>query len=67
MLKEVEWCFIFIIPCGSMIVCPEVNIMKVKRFWDKARLFTAEVDLHKLHYLGQPQDINVISNEATPL
>jgi len=62
-LMGAEWHFIFVIPRGSPIACPQANVAKMKGFGDKARLFAAEIDLHKL---GPPQDgdsADVISNE----
>jgi len=39
-----EWRFIFFI---LTIICSESNIAKLKGFWDRARPFTAEIDVHK--------------------
>ena len=46
-LQGTEWRFVFVIPPGSTIVCSESNAAKLKGFWDRAGLFTAEVDVHK--------------------
>lgn len=46
-LQEAEWRFVFIIPPRSTIVCPESNVAKLKGFWGRTRLFTAEIDIHK--------------------
>ena len=46
-LQGTEWRFVFVISPGSSIVCSESNVAKLKGFWDRARLFTAEIDVHK--------------------
>jgi len=46
-LQGTEWRFVFVIPPGSMIVCSESNVAKLKGFGDRARLFTAEIDVHE--------------------
>jgi hypothetical protein len=52
-LEKAKWYLVFIIPQGSSIFCSEANVAKMKEFWDKATLFTAEIDIDKL---AQPQD-----------
>jgi len=56
-LQGVEWRFVFVIPSGSTIVCPESNGAELKRFWARARLFTAEIDIYRR---VQPQDVDII-------
>ena len=51
-LQTVEWRFIFIIR-GSPFSCSQANYATMKTFWDKVKLFTAEVDVHNP---GQFQD-----------
>ena len=46
-LQGAEWRFVFVISPGSTIVCSESNVAKLKGFWDMARPFTAEIDVHK--------------------
>ena len=46
-LQGAEWHFVFVISPGSTIVCSESNVAKLKGFWDMARPFTAEIDVHK--------------------
>ena len=53
MLQEADWYFVFIVPSKLSIVCREANVAKMKLFWDKASLFTVEIDVPKL---SQPQD-----------
>jgi hypothetical protein len=63
-LQGLEWRFIFVIPPGSTIFCPESNIGMLKGFWDRVTLFTAEIDFER----GQPQDdenLNTILNEPS--
>ena len=68
-LEKATWYFVFIIPQGSSIFCSEENVAKMKDFWGKATLFTAEIDTHML---AQPQDgdssgnddVDVIPNES---
>ena len=52
MLQTVEWHFIFIIR-GSPFSCSQANYATMKTFWNKVKLFTAEVDVHNP---GQFQD-----------
>ena len=61
-LNKAEWRFVFIVPHGSKIVCPEASAAKMEPFWAKAKLFVAELDTRKQE---QPQDdsANVTSNE----
>ena len=61
-LQKAEWRFVFIVPHGSKIYCPEASVAKMKLFWDKTILFVAELDTRKQE---QPQDdsANVTSNE----
>lgn len=78
--QRAEWRFVFIIPSGSTMFCPESNVTKMKEFWDRANLFTAEIETSKR---GQSQDgdsesansestssgsesADVISHEPTP-
>ena len=47
-LRGVEWRFVFVIPSGTSgsTICLESNVAaKLKDFWDRARVFTAEIDL----------------------
>jgi hypothetical protein len=46
-LRDKAWFFIFVIPRGGELVCPESNDDKLKWFWNNAEFFTAEVDLKK--------------------
>lgn len=43
-LQRTVWYFIFIIPRGANIDCPESSIDRSKEFWNKAKLFSAELD-----------------------
>ena len=58
-LQTVEWRFIFII-CGSPFSCSQANYATMKTFWNKVKLFTAEVDVHKP---WQFQDDDIISDD----
>ncbi len=62
-LQGVEWRFIFVIRPGWEFICPESNVKKLKPFWDKARLFTAEIDLFQA---GQAQGSDGTSNPNVP-
>lgn len=41
---EADWYFVFIVPSRSSIVCREANVAKMEEFWNKASLFTVEID-----------------------
>jgi len=45
-LQGAEWRLVFVIP-PRLTICPESNVAKLKGFWDRARLFTAEIDVYK--------------------
>jgi len=47
-LMGAEWHFIFVTPSGTPIVCSQANVAKMGEFRDKASLFVAEIDFHKL-------------------
>ena len=59
-LQAAEWHFIFIIH-GSPFSCTRANFPKMETFWKKVRLFTAEVDVHRLR---QPQEDDTISDDS---
>jgi len=41
-LQGKEWCFIFVIPPGGVIECPESSDDRLKEFWNKVKLFSVE-------------------------
>jgi len=43
-LREKDWYFIFVIPPGGELVCPEPSDVRLEGFWKDVKLFTAEVD-----------------------
>lgn len=43
-LRGMEWRFIFVIPQGNDIVCPESTDARMKEFWEGVELFSAEID-----------------------
>ena len=43
-LQETEWYFIFVIPLGGEINFLESTDSRLKEFWKKVKLFTAECD-----------------------
>ncbi len=48
-LQGKEWCFVFVIPPGGVIECPESSDDddRLKEFWNKVKLFSAEFDPKK--------------------
>lgn len=60
-LEGVEWRFIFIIPHRSRIVFPQSKVMKLNRFWDRAKLFAAELDTDRREH---GDSVNAIPNES---
>jgi hypothetical protein len=43
-LQETECHFVFVIPRGRDIECPEPSDRRSKEFWKKVKLFSAECD-----------------------
>jgi len=43
-LQGIEWRFIFVIPPGGDIECPESTDARMKEFWEGGKLFSAEID-----------------------
>ena len=46
-LQGEEWRFIFIIPPGHMVECPEASDNRLEEFWKKVELYSAVIDPKK--------------------
>jgi hypothetical protein len=42
--EENDWYFIFVVPPGGKLTCSESSDEKMKRFWNKVKMFTAEIN-----------------------
>ena len=42
--EENDWYFIFVVPPGGKLTCSESSDEKMRRFWNKVKVFTAEID-----------------------
>jgi hypothetical protein len=42
--EENDWYFIFVVSPGGKLTCSESMDKKMKRFWNKVKMFTAEIN-----------------------
>ena len=42
--EENDWYFIFVVPPGGKLTCSESSDEKMKRFWNKVKMFTAVIN-----------------------
>jgi hypothetical protein len=43
-VQDKDWYFIFVLPPGGKVKCTKSSFEKMNVFWEKAKMFTAEVD-----------------------
>lgn len=64
-LREAEWRFVFVVPPGSGIVCPQSNMAKLETFWTRTSFFTAEIDIEKQVQSQDDGSVNINPNESS--